>query len=422
MWRTSSMLGQGYHFMESERDAARIPAFDLVGVTWLMRRVYDDAFYATSDGEYGAFAALPYPDDAKRAIGGRVLASIRTIAAFSAWYPVLWSLLARAFALANVLAVIAAIFVAYDLLRAHPAPLAIGFAVTATVVALLAAHQLLVRLPRRWPYDVLVLVVACALFTPLAELAFARRPDVWWLAGAAAAATSIAVVAGFDAFALTLTQAFSQLVTRQKITAFPEEEIIQTTASVLAGAHAAGYGWRVPEDRARDAENLEWIARRCESELVARYLGSDAATDTRLREDGRACAAAFRARRRELAFPGPNTAATLTAFLWNSLRAAASGDWAALERRTPPPAEQKRRANVLSWAGNVVTVALPVAIAVVVARLPADQLDPALGHSIVVTAISWAVLSVLAMLNPRQFEQQASTAKTLGDLLKQGRG
>ena len=115
--------------------------FTAIGMTWLGRRIYSDAFYKTIDEEYARFAALPYPRDQMRAIGRRVSASIRTVAAFSAWYPVIWRFVARGFAFSIAVAIADAAFMVVTSDDLRTKPLAVAMIV-----------PLVFRLPRRWPY------------------------------------------------------------------------------------------------------------------------------------------------------------------------------------------------------------------------------------------------------------------------------
>src|ERR1700736_6233750 len=80
---------------------ARADVLDRVGLRGL-RAIYDDAFYRTVDDEYSGFASAPFPEANVRAIKDRVLAAIRTIAAFSSWYAVAWYLQGRAIVAAGL--------------------------------------------------------------------------------------------------------------------------------------------------------------------------------------------------------------------------------------------------------------------------------------------------------------------------------
>ncbi len=414
---TSSALGLPDMTYE-ERRAARVPIFDLLGVSRISRGIYLDAFYTTIDDEYGGFARLPYRRDAKQAIARRVAAAIRIIAAFSAWYPVIWRFVAAGFIVANVAAAAAGIFLAYDRLQAAFAPVSAGFGAACIVIAVVVTSRVSPMLPRNWPYDMLALLFIGASFASAAQ--FAARTAEWWSVGAVAGMAAIAVFCAVNLVVLTLSQAMTQFVTWRKINAFPEEEVIETTAAVLVGLHTTD-SWRLPEQRARHSDNMGWAARRIERELISRYVVGLAGTNESIRSDAAAYAAAYRAIATELVFPSDSVPAKVRAFLWDALQKEATGCWGLLERAAPAVAMAQRRARVLAALGSLVSIALPLAIAAIAFRRGIPGVDDAFQTNIGITALGWSVLSVLAILNPRQFDQQASAAKTLGDVLKQGR-
>ncbi|MDB5027285.1 MAG: hypothetical protein JWO66_974, partial [Candidatus Eremiobacteraeota bacterium] len=204
--RTHSAVGLAA-LSDQERRTGRVLVLDLLGVSWFSRGIYLDSFYGTIDDEYAAFAALPFPRDDKKAIAPRVAAAIRTIALFSAWYPVIWRFVARGFIASVVAALVAAVWVALAALGPHPSALAVVFAAGLTFLALVVAGRLVLRLPRRWPRDVLTLVVAGAACATLAQILFAHRPPSWPWPGVLAAATAVAVVCLVNAAVLTVAQA-----------------------------------------------------------------------------------------------------------------------------------------------------------------------------------------------------------------------
>lgn len=405
---------------DEELRAARMPLFALVGISWFTRRIYLDAFYRTIDDEYRAFAELDADPAARKEIAPRVAAAIRTIAAFSSWYPVVWRFVARGFAVAAFLGVAVAGAVGWNALRAQPDPVAIAAGIVATAAVLYVTVRLLLRLPRRWPYDVLALVVVGATLGTLAQTVYGSGMPFPAYVALLLAASSVATMCLVTALVLTISQGASQLVTWRKINEWPEEEVIQTTAFVLGRFHRAGPDWRLPEQRASAAENLEWIAQRFEHNLTARYAAGGSAADAAIARDAARYAAAFRARRHELAFPGASTPARFGAWLWNALCAEARNRWADLDGVTPPAATVQTVPRVAALLRNAAVVVLPAGIALAVQQLNLLGSDEALQRNVVITGFSWSLLSLLAVVNPRQFEMQASTAKTLGELLKKG--
>ncbi len=406
----------------SERDAARLWPFTIWGLRRFCEREYLDEFYGTIDDEYGGFAALPFPASEKRVIAPRVAASIRIIAAFSAWYRVAGTIIARGFVAAAVLGVasnVLTIILAPHGISGSVAGVASSAAVT--IFLWVAAAGGVAMLPHRWPGDALALIIAAAAFATLTELGWSGEV-VFPIPGAVAACVGIAVFFGVGALSLIAGQLVAQRVTRRKIRRFPEEEIIESTAYLLTRIERMGPRWRLPENRTRIVALLEWIARRFERNLVRPYRdgasSSDAIITTAAAERGEA----FRAQKIRVALPGGDTIESLRSFLWSALRNAGSNDWDAMQRVAIVPAASKpvRALQLVSSAAGIV---VPLLVAVAFSELPWLKDHPeydVLRNNVSAACIGWSVLSVLALLNPRQFDAQFSAAKTLGDILKQG--
>jgi hypothetical protein len=44
--------------------------------------------------------------------------------------------------------------------------------------------------------------------------------------------------------------------------------------------------------------------------------------------------------------------------------------------------------------------------------------DAGIRANVLITMLAWSALSLIAMLNPRQFELQASAAKSIGEVIR----
>ena len=419
-YRTGSRVGLE-PISESERSAARLWPFSYWGLRRFCERGYLDAFYRTIDGEYAGFASLPFPRTERSLVAPRVAASIRTIAAFSAWYRVAGTIVSSGFSIAATLAVIGTVAANVRLPLAMPGNVAaILSAIAISLLLFVVAAAGVAVLPHRWPGDALTLIFASAVFITIAQ--FGRLHAPFWLPGADAACFGVAVFFAVGALSLITGQLVAQRVTRRKITRYPEEEIIESIAFLLARIDRLGIHWRLPENRARIAVLLEWIARRFEQNLVQRYqdgsYGSDGAIGTAAAERGQA----FRAQKLAIALPSAVSIDALQKFLWTSLLSAASNDWDALQR-LPVAAPASKPARFRQFASSAAGIVVPILIAVAFAAFPWPKEHPeydVLRNNVAVACIGWSVLSVLALLNPRQFEAQLSAAKTLGELVKKG--
>jgi hypothetical protein len=403
--------------LESERRAALVWPLTIWGFERFNRRRYLDAFYRTIDGEYARFSKLPYSLEQRKLIKGRVLASIRTIAAFSAWYSVAWSVVARSLVAGTILAWLSAIaaFV-WFFQRATPDVGLVGGWLIGAGIIIIASRSVL-ALPRRWPRNAIVLVVAGAAFSTLSQH-FAASASSWWQYGLVAGSLGAAVLCVVTLFGLVLGQAIYQRVTWCKINRFPEEEIIQTIAFLLGGIEDAGEVWRTPEERAQFSQTLEWIAQRCSQNLPSRYLDKRSTSDKPIADLAAECGEAFRARKALLAFPSTTTISDLGNFLWDALVKTSSSNWDGLERVaiTAPATRRTRALGFLISAGAVV---LPIAVAACVLLAVRGNPDFAdFGRNVAITLCSLSFLNILSILNPKQFENQLTAASKLGDLIR----
>lgn len=380
------------------------------------------SFYTTIDLEYRGFVQLRVPLEDKRSIVRRVAAAIRTIAAFSAWYAVAWKLLRASVTIAQMSSAIVTGILIYSRFVADarwPNALVALAALLGSIALLTLAVS---KLPRRWPRNAIVLLVAGAACLSLTEFAAMANDGGIGVAAGLAAAVCGSTFCAIMLLAILAVQTIVQVTTWRKISRFPEEEIIQSVAFLLTALDAAGDGWRLPEERARIAVTLEWIARRFEADLTRRYLATGSNINPVISAAAAEIGAAFRARKIALVFPATRTLESLREFLWHALRCASANNWDALERCAPlPPAP--RRGRLRDAAGSIAGIGLPLVVGIAILFIPDLPTDYVpLRNNASFTLSSWSLLSILAVLNPRQFEPQLSAAKTLGDLLKKGAG
>jgi hypothetical protein len=414
-YRTESAVGLE-QISGKERAAARVFPFTIWGVERLAEPAYLDAFYRTIDKEYGAFAALPFPHNKKVSIAPRVAACIRTIAAFSAWYDIASGLIGFSFVLAMVLGVLAwggTLAWYFTSIRSNDAAFTLAIVIPLAVLVLVSRAAAL--LPRRWPQDALALLFGAAAFTTVAEHFASPQYAQSWKVGVVAAAIGAAMLCAILFAGIVIGQAAFQRITWRKISQFPEEEIVQSIAFLLTSI-ADAKRWRVPEERARTSITLEWIARRFQQNFPRRYLSGNSATDAAIATAASERGEAFRARKMAMAFPGADTIESLRQFLWDALVKTASNQWEALQ--TVPLADAAPRgARAVGFVGTAAAIALPLFVAGAVVFAIHDPGSEDLRRNVAITLGSWSLLSVLAILNPKQFEQQLTAAKTLGDFI-----
>ena len=420
-YRTQSAIGH-LNISRNERAAARVWPLTIWGFERLAERTYLDAFYRTIDAEYTRFARLPFPSDKKALIKDRVAASIRTVAAFSAWYTVVWNLIAYSLLLGQTLAWLSATsIVAFHFLQSEAVS---GIVLSILIVGaiLLTTSRVVAALPPRWPQNALILILAAATFATVAEYSAKLPNDPLWQTGLTAGATGATVLCTVVFLGVLFGQGAFQRVTWCKITKFPEEEIIQSTAFLLASLANVDASKCLPEERARVSEGLEWIACRFEQNLASRYLDGNSTADAPIAKTAAEYGEAFRMKKLAIAFPGTATIKSTCQFLWDALLKMSSSDWKDLERvPLPPPVSRPARAFsfLMSSAGIVLPLLIAIGVLVVVNQVKQAQQFTPLGWNVAITLGGWSLLSVLALLNPRQFDKQLAAATTLGDLLKQ---
>jgi hypothetical protein len=415
-------------------DAARVAYFDVPIIKRFVRPIYLDRFYAIVDRDYGQFRALPYPASEKRAINARILSAVRTVAAFSAWEEVSWAIIEFGFTLAIVVATIAACVYAWLLLGASSvANLAIAFGVI--LLAIMCARWISFLIPRTWPrsaFTMLLLAAAAGTAGRALQLlaAYEWHAPLRWsalLTVRAATGTSWApfveiglytaalLWCGF-AFVLSASALFYIRVTARRINDYPEEEIIQTVLAILERLCDSSLDGRAAKERVKLVERLEWIARRFESEFVGRYLGHDPATDPLLSQVACGCASRFRSQKRAVVFPSVQSFEELQSFLWSALQNAAQQAWSQIESDDLVKSTPSRRERITMFGRNALALLGPAAFAL--CFYVAAPVDAGVRANVLITGITWSAITALAMLNPKQFETQAASAKTLGEIFK----
>jgi hypothetical protein len=194
-----------------------------------------------------------------------------------------------------------------------------------------------------------------------------------------------------------------QRSTSRRITRYPEEEIIESLAMLLSDLCSSTMSWRRVRSRIDIVDNLEWIARRFESEYVLLYIGRDGPSDLELRRMGRGCAARFRAIKQLIAFPSDDACEKAKKLLWNALVLAANSRWSVLlsdERPEPLPSTRDR---ALSAGRSFIAIGSPAVLGIAAQSL---QIDPALRANILLGSILLSGAALLATINPKQFEAQ----------------
>jgi hypothetical protein len=408
-------------------DSARFWYIEWSGIARISRRIYRDRFFRTVDLDYGRFAKLPYPVDQKKAINSRVLACIRISTAFSAWEEVSWAMVEVGFRIAIVAGALSGVIATMLLFGGAASRLQLALAADAIAIAVVVASVFALAVPRSWPTCAVMMVALAAgaasllrgvmTYTTADSTLFDMRTKLgtnWVPFAEAVLWTAIALWTVF-AVALSVSAVFFIRATARRIARYPEEEIIRTLASVLGELSDPKTDWRSGIQRGKIVDRLEWVARRFENQFVDRYMGRDHATDTVLQQTATRCASRVRAQKRMVVFPSKHTLADLTAFLWSALQNAALHTWDAIEGDEVAEIVPSRRERFVAGLRATAAVVGPAAFSL---AFQSTTADPGIKTNVLITGLAWSALMVLALLNPKQFENQLSAAKSIGSVIK----
>lgn len=204
-------------------------------------------------------------------------------------------------------------------------------------------------------------------------------------------------------------------VWRCKVRRHPAEEIVQTLCLVLANVEAMPDDWRRAWVKRDTVANIEWIAQALQREFAATIRSGDNWTATWFAQRTHERAAALRQLKQQVLLPHDGAQERLRQTLAETLVHAAGENWGQLATGEYEVARAwgVRAAGALRAIGVVV---FPLLLVGALQVLPFEVNEP-IKASIATAAIGWAVVSVLALLEPN-YEKRIGAAKTVTELFK----
>jgi hypothetical protein len=335
-----------------------------------LKLVYYDDFYRRSDSEYtdirGIFDTLKFAEPIAEQGKRRIAQAIRISAAFSAWYAVSAVLLDLGWWLALLIGTAAAIALSvHSGLLSHEWSTA-AWHCTVAIAVVGAALSACRSFANTWPsarksVSVLLVVSTLTLWAALED----HVPLV-----------PVVPLGVLDPLAISLwllfftgcaAQALNAYATRAKAQSFPEHEVVETLAwLVVQLAQSQPNGWQARAKRRELDMQLQWLTYIFETGFEKSFDASGY-KDDQLAAVAAQIAAAFRERRVDLAFPSRLQIVQLDAFIRSSLRNAAMGEWASLNRSSNVPSPQtKLRERFLQFGKAALTIAIPLCVAIAV--------------------------------------------------------
>jgi hypothetical protein len=153
--------------------------------------------------------------------------------------------------------------------------------------------------------------------------------------------------------------------------------------------------------------HLVWLAAILNTRARVHFLADwfNGVTASWQRERFRNIANALRVKKQKICIPAQNTLEWLQQGLSNSLINAACGYWDNLEACDPISIRQTLVAKARTITRGVVVAVIPLTALVVGNRLFDISLQPEVERYILLTAIVWAVVNVLLIVDPKVVEK-----------------
>jgi hypothetical protein len=348
-------------------------------------------------------------------VRSRARASLRLLTAYEAWYPVLSEIVKRSFQFGLAAALITIVVRTMSGLADRGPFLSIASAIVA-VVTLTAFVRIGSVVSRDWRSGMAwyaswiggatIVLLHLKSFAPPYVVVLETTCD------------AVIVFAAIVMSTLLFSQGAYQLVTWGKSHLNPEAEIIGSAAVASVEIAARAAKWADPKVRDVTVRDIEWIARRFEADFFARYGDVDRATLSWCAKTGNDIARSLRALKRGVLFPdGPGLQPIAQRFT-DVFICGCEGRWAQIRRDPPEPDELAAdRPRIPTSLQRAAAIAVPIAIVGALQAIPFIRSDEDLNKSIVTAGVTLAVVGVLALISPGDFDKQVSAMKGLADVL-----